>query len=168
MAAMLLDSHQSLGWLQHHQGRLLPHSVGISTTHLARKPQAKLHRLMGGPKMGLCDNFQDSMLRVGTDKTWIPDLPKGSDNYRFGRIRDTPIRLQIQRNEPCNLSTTNPLVINLAAARLTSPRRLTLVYESKNTSKCMEKQPNHRKQLIQLTSGVPQPKNGVLFLTEMN
>jgi hypothetical protein len=102
------------------------------------------------------------------DKTWIPDLPKGSDNYRFGWIRDTPIRLQIQRNEPCNLSTTNPLVINLAAARLTSPRRLTLGCESKNTSKCTERQPNHRKQLIQLTSGVPQPKNDVLFLTEMN
>jgi hypothetical protein len=50
------------------------------------------------------------------DKTWFPDLPKGSDNYRFGWIRDTPIRLQIQRNEPCNLSTMNPLVINLAAA----------------------------------------------------
>jgi hypothetical protein len=105
---------------------------------------------------------------VGTDKTCIPDLPKGTDNYRFGWIRDTLIRLQIQRNEPCNLSTMNPLVINLAAARLTSPRKLTLAYESKNTSKCTEKQPNHRKQLIQLTSGVPQPKNGVLFLTEMN
>ena len=25
---------------------------------------------------------------------------------------DTPIRLQIQRPEPCNLSTTTPLVIN--------------------------------------------------------
>jgi hypothetical protein len=87
------------------------------------------------------------------DKTWIPDLLKGSYNYRFGWIRDTPIRLQIQRNKPCNLSTTNPLVINLAVARLTSPRRLTLACESKNTSKCMEKQPNHRKQLIQLTGG---------------
>jgi hypothetical protein len=102
------------------------------------------------------------------DKIWIPDLPKGLDNYRFGWIRDTPIRLQIQRNEPSNLSTMNPLVINLAAARLTSPRRLTLACELKNTSKCTEKQPNHRKQLIQLTSGVPQLKNGVLFLTEMN
>jgi hypothetical protein len=79
------------------------------------------------------------------DKTWIPDLSKGSDNYRFGWIRDTPIRLQIQRNEPCNLSTTNPLVISRAIARLTSPRRLTLACESKNTSKCTEKQPNHRK-----------------------
>jgi hypothetical protein len=106
--------------------------------------------------------------RDKADKTWIPDLPKGSDNYQFGWIRDTPIRLQIQRNEPCNLSTMNPLVINLAVARLTSPRRLTLAYESKNTSKYTEKQPNHRKQLIQLTSGVPQPKNGVLFLTKMN
>jgi hypothetical protein len=103
-----------------------------------------------------------------SDKTWFPDLPKGSDNYRFGWIRDTPIRLQIQRNVPCNLSTMNPLVINLTAARLTSPRRLTLACESKNTSKCTEKQPNHRKQLIQLTSGVPQPKNGVMFLIEMN
>jgi hypothetical protein len=102
------------------------------------------------------------------DKIWIPDLPKGLDNYRFGWIRDTPIRLQIQRNEPSNLSTMNPLVINLAAARLTSPRRLTLACELKNTSKCTEKQPNHRKQLIQLMSGVPQLKNGVLFLTEMN
>jgi hypothetical protein len=74
-----------------------------------------------------------------TDKAWLPDLPKGSDNYRFGWIRDTPIRLQIQRNEPYNLSTTNPLVINLAVARLTSPRRLTLACESKNTSKCTEK-----------------------------
>jgi hypothetical protein len=79
------------------------------------------------------------------DKTWIPDLPKGSDNYRFGWIRDTQNRLQIQRNEPCNLSTMNPLVISRAAARLTSPRRLTLACESKNTSKCTEKQPNHRK-----------------------
>jgi hypothetical protein len=105
---------------------------------------------------------------ANNDKTWIPDLPKGSDNYRFGWIRDTSIRLQIQRNEPYNFSTTNPLVINLAAARLTSPRRLTLACESKNTSKCTEKQPNQRKQLIQLTSGVPQPKNDVLFLTEMN
>jgi hypothetical protein len=102
------------------------------------------------------------------DKTWLSDLPKGSNNYRFGWIRDTPIRLQIQRNEPCNLSTTNPLVISRAATRLTSPRRLTLACESKNTSKCTEKQPNHRKQLIQLTSGVPQPKNDILFLTEMN
>jgi hypothetical protein len=81
------------------------------------------------------------------DKTWIPDLPKGSDNYRFGWIRDTPVRLQIQRYEPCNLSTTNPLVINLAAAQLTSLRRLTLACESKNTSKCTEKQPNHGKAL---------------------
>jgi hypothetical protein len=102
------------------------------------------------------------------DKTWIPDLPKGSDNYRFGWIRDTPIQLQIQRNEPCNLSTVNPRVTNLVAAQLTSPRRLTLACESKNTSKCTEKQSNHRKQLIQLTSGVPQPKNGILFLTEMH
>jgi hypothetical protein len=54
--------------------------------------------------------------RDKADKTWIPDLPKGSDNYQFGWIRDTPIRLQIQRNEPCNLSTMNPLVIHLAAA----------------------------------------------------
>jgi hypothetical protein len=85
------------------------------------------------------------IVRSQGDKTWIPDLPKGSDNYRFGWIRDTPIRLKIQRNEPCNLSTTNPLVISRAAARLTSPRRLTLACESKNTSKCTEKQPNHRK-----------------------
>jgi hypothetical protein len=65
------------------------------------------------------------------DKSWIPDLLKGSDNYRFGRIRDTPIRLQIQRNDPRNLSTANPLVINEAAARLTSPRRLTLACKIK-------------------------------------
>jgi hypothetical protein len=114
------------------------------------------------------DKVFDAGPPLDSDKAWIPDLPKGSDNYRFRWIRDTPIRLQIQRNEPCNLSTTNPLVINLAAARLTSSRRLTLACESKNTSKCTEKQPNHRKQLIQLTSGVPQPKNDVLFLTEMN
>jgi hypothetical protein len=63
------------------------------------------------------------------DKSWIPNLPKGSDNYQFGQIRDTPIRLQIQRNDPRNLSTTNPRVINQAAARLTSPRRLTLACE---------------------------------------
>ena len=115
-----------------------------------------------------CEPDGKPLLWLPHDMTWILDLPKGSDNYRFEWIRDTPIRLQIQRNEPCNLSTMNPLVINLAVARLTSPRRLTLACESKNTSKCTEKQPNHRKQLIQLTSGVPQPKNGVLFLTEMN
>jgi hypothetical protein len=61
-----------------------------------------------------------------SDKFWIPDQPKSLDNYRFGCIRDTPIRLQIQINDPRNLSTTNPLVINQAAARLTSQRRLTL------------------------------------------
>jgi hypothetical protein len=90
-------------------------------------------------KHKLLHYFECHSIPVVTDKTWIPDLLKGSDNYRFGWIRDTPIRLQIQRNEPCNLSTTNPLVINLAAARLTSPRRLTLACESKNTSKCTEK-----------------------------
>jgi hypothetical protein len=89
-----------------------------------------------------CEPDGKPLLWLPHDKTWIPDLPKGSDNYRFGWIRDTPIRLQIQRNEPCNLSTTNPLVINLAAARLTSPRRLTLACKLKNTSKCTEKQPN--------------------------
>jgi hypothetical protein len=68
-------------------------------------------------------------LLEGSDKSWMPDLPKGSDNYRFGQIRDTAIRLQIQRNDPRNLSLANPLVINQAAARLTSPRRLTLAYE---------------------------------------
>jgi hypothetical protein len=66
---------------------------------------------------------------MSSDKSWIPDLPKGLDNYRFGWIRDTPIWLQIQRNDPRNLSTVNPLVINQAAARLTSPRRLTLAYK---------------------------------------
>jgi hypothetical protein len=35
----------------------------------------------------------------------------------------------MQRNDPRNLSTPNPLVINQAAARLTSPRRLTLANE---------------------------------------
>jgi hypothetical protein len=130
---------------------------GAELLRLARQRGPRINELANGLRLGII-----------VDKTWIPDLPKGSDNYRFGWIRDTPIRLQIQRNEPCNLSTTNPLVINLAAARLTTPRRLTLACESKNTRKCTEKQPNHRKQLIQLTRGVPQPKNGILFLTEMN
>jgi hypothetical protein len=66
-----------------------------------------------------------------SDTTWVPNLLKGLGNYRFGRIRDTPIRLHIQRNEPCNLSTTNPMVINQAAPRLTLPRRLTLACEIK-------------------------------------
>ena len=56
-----------------------------------------------------CEPDGKPLLWLPHDKTWIPDLPKGSDNYRFGWIRDTPIRLQIQRNEPFNLSTTNPL-----------------------------------------------------------
>jgi hypothetical protein len=72
-----------------------------------------------------------TLVDITNNNFWIPDLPKGSYNYRFGRIRDTPIRLQIQRNDPRNLSTANPLVINQAAARLTSPRRLTLAYKIK-------------------------------------
>jgi hypothetical protein len=61
------------------------------------------------PVMSNLDRF---LVSGECDMTWFPDLPKGSDNYRFGWIRDTPIRLQIQRIEPCNLSTTNPLVIS--------------------------------------------------------
>jgi hypothetical protein len=52
---------------------------------------------------------------VGCDKTWIPDLPKGSDNYRFGWIRDTPIRLQIQEMNPATLA---PRILWLSAELL--------------------------------------------------
>jgi hypothetical protein len=78
-----------------------------------------------------CEPDGIPLLWLPHDTTWVPNLPKGLGNYRFGRIRDTPIRLQIQRNEPCNLSTMNPMFINQAAARLTLPRRLTLACEIK-------------------------------------
>lgn len=42
----------------------------------------------------------------------VLDLPSCGDNYRFGWRTTIPIRLQIKRYKPYNLSTMTPLVIN--------------------------------------------------------
>ena len=48
---------------------------------------------------------------------------------------DTPIRLHIKRPKSYNLSTTALIIINYVTIRLTSPRRLIPVCETKNTNK---------------------------------
>lgn len=76
--------------------------------------------------------------------TRVPDLPKGSDKQRFGRSRDTNRSgfLNAHAIEPRNRSTTSPLVITRVETRMTSPRRLIPVCQSKNTNKNeIEKQP---------------------------
>jgi hypothetical protein len=42
-----LYGHRSRRRLQHHQGRLLPDGSGGHSTHMAGKPQERLHRLLG-------------------------------------------------------------------------------------------------------------------------
>jgi hypothetical protein len=70
-----------------------------------------------------------------------------------------------------NPATLAPRILWLPTKlQLDWPRQegLLLPVKSKNTRKCTEKKPNHRKYSIQLTDGVPQPNEGVLFLTEWN
>ena len=69
--------------------------------------------------------------------TRVPDLPKGSDNQQFGRIRDTNRSDFLNKHalEPRNRSTTSPLVITRFETRITSPKRLISVCESKNINK---------------------------------
>jgi hypothetical protein len=68
----------------------------------------------------------------------VPDLPKGFDMRRFGEVAtqiDPASEQHVQK--PRNRSTTSPHVID-RHCRLTSPRRLILACESKNTSKNKE------------------------------
>jgi hypothetical protein len=61
----------------------------------------------------------------------------------FRQVKDNSFRVDVTHRsgfrskdlEPCNLSTTIPLVINRVTIRLTSPRRLIPACETKNTSK---------------------------------
>jgi hypothetical protein len=94
-----------------------------------------------------CEPDGIPLLWLPHDKSWIPDLPKGSDNYWFGPIWDTPIRLQNHRNDPRNLSTANPLVINQAAARLTSPRRHALACEIEEHKQVHREETKSQKEL---------------------
>ena len=67
--------------------------------------------------------------------TRVPDLPKGSDNSRFGGIA-TQIDPASEQHDP-NPAIAAPRLLRLSTgdAQSTSPRRLILAYESKNTSK---------------------------------
>ena len=67
--------------------------------------------------------------------TWVPNLLSDSGLLSLCSESDTPIRLQINKIRPCNLSTTTPLVINRVTIRLTLPRRLIPASATKNTSK---------------------------------
>jgi hypothetical protein len=58
----------------------------------------------------------------------------------------------------------NPLVINQAAARLTLPRRLTLACEIEEHKQVHREETKSQRISIQLTNGVPQPKNQRLVL----
>jgi hypothetical protein len=60
------------------------------------------------------------------------------DNYQFVDSTTQPIRLSINKNRAHNRSNMSSLGYQLCDAQLTSPRRLTLSYESKNTSKNKE------------------------------
>jgi hypothetical protein len=56
--------------------------------------------------------------------TWFPLFRQVQDNYQFGRRATHRSDFRSQRPEPCNLSTTFPLVINRVTIWLTSPRWL--------------------------------------------
>ena len=65
----------------------------------------------------------------------MPDLPKGSDNSLFGGdLTHFDPASEQHDSKPHNRSTTSPLVID-RETQSTSPRRLALACESKNTSK---------------------------------
>jgi hypothetical protein len=114
-----------------------------------------------------CEPDGIPLLWLPHDKSWIPDLPKGSGNYRFGRIWDTWSGFKSKEMTPATLA---PRILWLSTKlQLDWPRQegLLLTAKSKNTSKCTEKKPNHRKNSIQLTNGVPQPKNRCPVLDRM-
>jgi hypothetical protein len=69
----------------------------------------------------------------------VPDLPKGSDIRRFGEVA-TPIDPASEQHVQ-NPAIAAPRLLRLSTgvAWLTSPRRLILACESKNTSKNKEK-----------------------------
>jgi hypothetical protein len=69
----------------------------------------------------------------------VPDLPKGSDIRRFGEVA-TPIDPASEQHVQ-NPAIAAPRLLRLSTgiARPTSPRRLILACESKNTSKNKEK-----------------------------
>jgi hypothetical protein len=68
----------------------------------------------------------------------VPDLPKGSDIRRFGEVA-TQINLASEQHVQ-NPAIAAPRLLKLSTdvARPTSPRRLILTCESKNTSKKKE------------------------------
>jgi hypothetical protein len=77
------------------------------------------------------------------------------------------IWLPINKTWACNRSTTSSLGYQPCAARLTSPRRLILAYESKNTSKNKKKRNQIADVWLISWVGVSQTDTAAkLFLTE--
>jgi len=69
---------------------------------------------------------------------WVPDLPSGGGKYRFGGDVTQTIRLPINTIRTPQSQHHFSSGYQPCAARLTSPRRLILACESKNTSKNKE------------------------------
>jgi hypothetical protein len=69
----------------------------------------------------------------------VPDLPKGSDIRRFGEVATQIDPASEQRVQNPAIAAPRLLRLSTGVARPTSPRRLTLACESKNTSKDKEK-----------------------------
>jgi hypothetical protein len=86
----------------------------------------------------LLKNKQVATSKVILMEARVPDLPKGSDIRRFGEVA-TQIDPASERHVQ-NPAITAPRLLRLSTgvARPTSPRRLIIACESKNTSKNKE------------------------------
>ena len=96
-----------------------------------------------------------------------PDLPSDGGNYRFGGDVTQTIRLPINKVRTPQSQHHFSSGYQLCVARLTSPRRLILACESKNTTKNEKERPNC-KCIIKLTSwGLTKPMNGETVLDRL-
>ena len=66
MVTSVFDCHRCFRRTHHHEGPLLPDGSGVSSTHMAREPNAQLHFLVEDLKKVFIDNFQSSRHRVAT------------------------------------------------------------------------------------------------------
>ena len=96
-----------------------------------------------------------------------PDLPSGRDNYRCGGEWYTDPALD-QKIEPCNLSTTTPLVINWDMEPIDLAKKANPCLHNEEHKREQERKQPNCKWMINLTMlGSHKPLNGETVLDRL-